>query len=173
MIRWLLLAAVTGFLFCYYPAAAWAACAAFLAAKLIGMLRRRKRIYGFTEKTLDAMDGHTFEFFCQELLQRNGYRNVTVTAGSGDHGVDILAEKEGVSYAIQCKHYRYKVGNKAVQEVYTGKDLYQAKQAAVLATCDFSPQAIEEAGKLGVILWNRGDLIRMMRRAKTKRGRNI
>lgn len=166
LIRWLLLSAVVIFLFWYYPVAAGAACVAFLAAKLIGVLRRRKKIYGYTEKTLDAMDGHTFEFFCQELLKRNGYKNVTVTAGSGDHGVDILAEKAGVSYAIQCKHYRYKVGNKAVQEVYTGKDLYQAQQAAVLATCDFSPQAIEEAGELGVILWNREDLIQMMRRAK-------
>lgn len=166
IIRWLLLTAAVMVLFIYYPLAAGAACVAFMAAKLIGVLRKRKKIYGYTEKTLDDMDGRTFEHFCAELLERNGYKNVTVTAASGDHGVDILAEKSGVCYAIQCKHYKSKVGNKAVQEVYTGKDIYGADQAAVLATCGFSPQAMEEAQELGVILWSREELLQMMRRAR-------
>ena len=27
--------------------------------------------------------------------------------GSGDHGVDMLAEKDSITYAIQCRYYSY------------------------------------------------------------------
>ena len=49
---------------------------------------------------VDAMDGHEFEYFCAELLKENGFVNVEVTQASGDFGVDVLAEKDGVTYAV-------------------------------------------------------------------------
>ena len=54
---------------------------------------------------IDNMDGHSFEYWCADLLRDNGFENVSVTQGSGDQGVDVLAEKDGVKYAIQCKCY--------------------------------------------------------------------
>lgn len=74
-----------------------------------------------TAKDFDNMTGHDFEYFCADLLQKNGFQNITVTQGNGDHGVDILAEKTGVSYAIQCKCYSKDIGNAAVHQVHAGK----------------------------------------------------
>ena len=55
-----------------------------------------------------------------------GYSNVKVTSGSNDKGVDVLAEKNCITYAIQCKHYLSgKVGIEAVQQVFTGKEHYK------------------------------------------------
>lgn len=51
---------------------------------------------------VDLMEGHEFEYYCAKLLVKCGFEEVQVTKGSGDYGVDILAEKEGVTYAI---HY--------------------------------------------------------------------
>ena len=48
----------------------------------------------------EDMEGHEFEYFCADLLRRRGFDEVEVTKGSGDYGIDILAEKEGVTYAI-------------------------------------------------------------------------
>ena len=48
---------------------------------------------------VDIMDGHEFEYYCAQLLENNGFKKVEVTPGSGDQGVDILAEKNGVRYA--------------------------------------------------------------------------
>ena len=50
------------------------------------------------------------------------------TQGSGDQGKDVIAKRDGVSSAIQCKLYSKPVGNKAVQEAlagaqYAGMDL--------------------------------------------------
>ncbi len=43
---------------------------------------------------VDYMDGHDFEYWCADLLRHNGFSNVRVTQGSGDQGVDILAQKD-------------------------------------------------------------------------------
>ena len=64
------------------------------------------------------MDGLQFEHRCAELLRYRGFHKVTVTKGSGDQGIDILAQKNGLKYGIQCKYYSHPVGNKAIQEAY-------------------------------------------------------
>lgn len=84
--------------------------------------------------------------------------NVEVTQGSGDHGIDIIAEKNDVSYAIQCKCYSSNVGNAAVQQAHTGKSLYHKDIGVVLTNQYFTAQAKEEASALGVKLWDRDKL---------------
>ncbi|MFR6591014.1 MAG: restriction endonuclease, partial [Gallintestinimicrobium sp.] len=83
-------------------------------------------------RELDAMEGHDFEYFCADLLEDHGFKSVEVTRGSGDYGVDVLAEKEGVTYAVQCKRYDGPVGVKAVQEAYAGRDYYDRMVGAVM-----------------------------------------
>ena len=103
---------------------------------------------------LDLMEGHDFEYFCAELLRRRGFQEVEVTKGSGDYGIDILAEKEGVTYAIQCKCYSAPVGVKAVQEVIAGKAYYDCDRAMVITNSTFTPSAVELAKKSRVELWS-------------------
>lgn len=111
---------------------------------------------------LDEMEGHDFEFFCANLLERRGFIEVEVTKGSGDYGIDILAEKDGVTYAIQCKCYSAPVGVKAVQEAYAGRDYYDKMVGAVLTNQYFTAPAVDAAKKLKILLWDRGYLERMM-----------
>lgn len=115
-----------------------------------------------TQKTntvnYDYMNGHQFEYFCADVLKRNNFTDVEVTQGSGDHGIDILAKKDGITYAIQCKCYSSNIGNVAIQQAHTGKSLYHKDIAVVLTNRYFTPQAIEEANTLGVKLWDRDKL---------------
>jgi len=108
------------------------------------------------------MEGLEFEQFCGELLRRNGYKNVTVTKGSGDQGVDILAEKDQIKIAVQCKCYTGNVGNNAIQEACTGKLYYDCHVAAVLTTSHFTSSAKELANKTGILLWDRDTLEEMI-----------
>lgn len=110
----------------------------------------------------DEMEGHDFEVFCAELLEKRGFEEVEVTKSSGDYGVDILAEKEGITYAIQCKRYTAPVGVKAVQEAYAGRDYYDRMVGAVLTNQYFTAPAVEAAKKLKILLWDRGYLEQMM-----------
>ncbi len=111
------------------------------------------------KRDFDEMNGTEFEQFCVQLLKRNGFWQVRQTPGSGDRGVDVLATKAGHNYAIQCKRYSGSVGNGAVQQAYSGKAIYNADIAVVMTNNYFTKQAIEDARKLGVQLWNR-DIIK-------------
>ena len=115
--------------------------------------RRRMRRADF-----DDMDGWEFEEYVAKLLVRDGYIHVEVTRGSGDQGVDILAQRDGVSYAIQCKHYAGKIPNKAVQEAYAGAEFYGCDIPVVLTNSFFSPSALELGDEIGVELWDREEL---------------
>lgn len=130
-----------------------------LTGLLFRLIRRRRRD---ALGDMDLMEGHDFEYFCAELLKRKGFQEVEVTKGSGDYGVDILAEKEGVTYAIQCKCYSAPVGVKAVQEAYSGRDYYDRMVGAVLTNQYFTAPAVEAAKKLKILLWDRGYLEEMM-----------
>lgn len=131
-----------------------------------------RAIFGINNKyediDFDLMDGQEFEEFCANILKRNGFWNVRVTKASGDHGVDILADKDGRKYAIQCKCYSNNVGNKAVQEAYSGKTIYKADIAVVLTNSYFTNQAIEDAKTLGVELWDRNKLLKLVNNPKNK-----
>lgn len=110
----------------------------------------------------DNMEGRDFEKFCGELLEKKGFLEVEVTKGSGDYGVDILAEKDGITYAIQCKRYQGPVGVKAVQEAYAGRDYYDRMVGVVLTNQYFTTPAVEAAKKLKILLWDRGYMEGMM-----------
>lgn len=110
---------------------------------------------------IDQMSTHglDFEEFTVQLLLDNGFEKVSKTQGSGDYGIDVLASKDGITYAIQCKCYSDKVGNKAVQEAFSGKSFYNCMVAAVLTNNYFTNAAIETAKANNVLLWNREKLI--------------
>ena len=108
------------------------------------------------EFPMDEMEGHDFEYYCADLLRDNGFLEVEVTKGSGDFGADILAEKDGITYAVQCKCYDKPIGVKAVQEIYAGRDFYDRMVGVVMTNQYFTQPAVELAKKLNIVLWDRG-----------------
>lgn len=127
-----------------------------LAALILRGMKSRRH------SALDEMEGHEFEYFCAGILEKHGFLDVEVTKGSGDYGIDILAEKDGVTYAVQCKCYSEPVGVKAVQEAYAGRDYYDRMVGAVMTNQYFTSPAVEAAKKLKILLWDRGYLESMM-----------
>ena len=109
---------------------------------------------------IDIMTGEQFEEYCADILRSIGFRSVTLTKHSQDHGADIIATKGMQKYIIQCKRYSSAVGNKAIQEAYSAKAIYGGNVALVLTSNYFTKQAIEDAQKLSVELWDRDILLR-------------
>lgn len=131
-------------------------------AGLIVLLLFGRRLRRRGEVTMDELEGHDFEFFCADLLRDAGFLDVEVTKGSGDFGADILAEKDGVTYAVQCKCYEGPVGVAAVQEAFAGRAFYDCMVGAVMTNQYFTAPAVTAARKLNILLWDRGYLDRMM-----------
>ncbi|MGL5258962.1 MAG: restriction endonuclease [Lachnospiraceae bacterium] len=124
--------------------------------RLIQKLKEIKK--GYLHREMDEMDGLEFEHYCANLLKKSGFIDVLVTKASGDYGVDITAEKDGISYGFQCKCYTSPIGIKAIQEIYAGRDYYGLMVGIVMTNQYFTKPAVEVAQKLNIVLWDRGYL---------------
>jgi len=112
---------------------------------------------------IDKMDGGTFEHFCADLLRVNGWTDVRVTPASGDHGIDITAEKDDIKWGFQCKRWGdTKVDAIAIGQTYKGKTLYECDMVAVITTSTLTAQAEGEAKQLGIKVWGRGKIRQLM-----------
>lgn len=107
-------------------------------------------------------NGYAFERYIVDLLEKLNYENIKTTQASNDYGVDVLAEKNGTRYAIQCKMYSHPVGNKAIQEVVSGKNFYDAHVAVVATNSIFTKNAKELARSNKVLLWDKHVLEEMI-----------
>ena len=85
-----------------------------------------------------------------------------MTQCSSDFGVDVIAYKDEIKYAIQCKKYSSPVGIKAVQEVIGSKAMNDCHVAVVLTNNTFTKSAIELAEKNNVLLWGRDKLLELI-----------
>ena len=120
---------------------------------------------------VDRMEGHEFEHFCADILRKNDFKNVKVTPASGDQGVDNIATKEGIKYAIQCKCYSTTLGNTPIQEVNAGKVFYGCHVGVVLTNSTFTTSAIQLAEATGTLLWDRKKLEELINSSKAVMGK--
>lgn len=125
---------------------------------------KEKNIIAFDE----SMTGIEFETFSKKLLEVNGFDNVEVTTASHDYGVDVIAYKDNIKYAIQCKKYSSKVGIKAVQEVIGSRSMHKCHVGVVLTNNYFTKSAIELAEKNNIFLWDRNKLDELLKKYQEK-----
>lgn len=112
----------------------------------------RERIAGIPDANLPKiLNGTQFETVAAALLSEAGFE-VDHIGTTGDQGADLIARKEGLSFAIQCKDYSAPVGNGAVQQALSAKAYYQADYAAVCAPNGFTKSAKSLGSTAGVIL---------------------
>ena len=105
-------------------------------------------------------NGHDFERWVAAQLAKAGW-TASVTQASGDDGVDVIAKREGLTVAVQCKRYAGSVGNKAVQEVYSGMRHLQLDKAVVISTGKYTKAAQNLASSTGVLLLGEHDIPHM------------
>lgn len=125
----------------------------FLAVLILVLTRKRRRNLE-PEDPFEEMEGTEFEDYCAKLLEANGFTEIEKTPATSDFGVDIFAEKDGLTYAFQCKRYNHPVGTKAVQEIYAGRDFYHCMVGVVLTNQSFTSGAAKLAEAFNILLWD-------------------
>ncbi len=125
--------------------------------------RKEKFLHAKMLKRLESgfnpyMSGEQYEIYCKYILKTSGWL-VKETKASGDQGVDLIASNEIFrKVCIQCKRYSKPVGNKAIQEVFTGKKFYDGSRAVVVSNAGFTKSARNLAQKTDVYLISDTDL---------------
>jgi hypothetical protein len=114
------------------------------------------RLVGFDANDL-PFDGHAFERWVAEGLAGYGW-SADVTPGSGDQGIDVIAERNGHRLGLQCKLFSSAIGNKAVQEAHAGKAYYGVDAVGVISNAKFTRSAQDLAISTGVKLLSHQDI---------------
>jgi restriction system protein len=110
---------------------------------LVSARARRSRRRGnphASMTTIDAMSGVQFEDYIAARLRRTGW-HVRVTPMVGDYGVDLIADRDGKSVAIQCKRHNKPVGVAAVQQVVSGALYHGCTKSIVVSNQEFTTAA--------------------------------
>jgi restriction system protein len=98
-----------------------------------------------------GMDPMQYEGLVADSLRDLGWET-RLTKGSGDQGIDVIADMRETKVVIQCKLYSNPVGNSAVQEAIAGMRFEDADYAAVVSNASFTSAARQLATTAGVFL---------------------
>jgi HJR/Mrr/RecB family endonuclease len=128
--------------------------AAIFFKKIYPRCLKAQRLRALRIADVDNMSGAQFEHYIDELLKGQGFRT-TLTPTRNDYGVDIVAELDGIKYAIQCKRYGENISRDAVSDAVAGKHYYDCSQAMVVTNRYFRKGAIELANAAQCVLIDR------------------
>ena len=113
-----------------------------------------------------TMDPYDFEDLCKLLLEKEGFANVHRKGGSGDMGVDVVAQKfNGNSkdfWLVQCKRWVSNVGSTPLQRLVSERERLGAHQIACYTTSDYTNDAKKVAKTQGVIIVNGHELLQKL-----------
>ena len=139
--------------------------AIFVARTVIKNLKIKKT---FTMSDIDNMNGVKFEYYLADILRKRGFTNVKVTE-KYDLGVDIIAQKDGVTWGIQAKRYSSIVKLAAVRAAYTALSHYKCERAMVVTNNYFSNPAKTLASETKTVLIDRDTLAKWVYEASQQR----
>jgi restriction system protein len=109
------------------------------------------------EEHVPSMSPLEYEQFAARLLERAGWK-VSHCGRAGDQGCDVVAELRGFKAVVQCKLYRVRVGNNAVQQIAGARRHYNAQIMVVVAPSGFTRSAEQLAASNGVNLMHHSQL---------------
>lgn len=137
-----------------------------LVAALVYVVRRRAGIRAsfkargtvYSGSDTRHVDGRDYEEYVAQKIKKEGWA-VTLTPHVGDHGADIIAEKNGIALAIQCKMLTAgNVGNNAIQEVFTAMHIYNCTHSCVVTNSSYTASAHLAAERTNVYLLHHDQL---------------
>jgi restriction system protein len=134
--------------------------AAYLVGRHVQAKSARFQRTGVTVKELRSLSPAEFEEWCAARLREQGY-SVTVVGGRGDHGVDLIAEREGSRMVVQCKRWYggRSVGESEIRDLVGAMQHEQAASGMVVTTEQFTPAAVSWAQGKPIKLWNVEQLV--------------
>lgn len=131
----------------------------FLGAAAVSAFRRRKRrqllsdvAQSTSASVLDGMSWQEFELLVGEAFRQKGFA-VAESGGGADGGVDLVLEKNGEKFLVQCKQWRaFKVGVEIVRELYGVMAARGAAGGYVVTSGQFTQEAKEFASGRNISL---------------------
>lgn len=134
---------------------------AVLAFQMGQAQQRRERTLALQD--LQALTPRELELHVARVVAALPGWKAEATRGSADQGADVIATAPGgARVAVQVKHYRNNVGNKAVQEIVASKAFYRCAHAVVVTSGPGYTRAAHELARANAVrLWTADDLFQL------------
>jgi restriction system protein len=115
---------------------------------------------GFTIRDLQRLSPAQFEEWCAHRLREQGFV-VSVVGGQGDHGIDLIAERDGIRTAVQCKRWFgvRSVGEPQIRDLLGAMQHERAANGLVLTTGRYSDAAVKWVQGKPIRLWGAEELM--------------
>jgi restriction system protein len=118
-----------------------------------------------------------FELFAQWLLQKEAYKNTEITRKHGatgaDRGIDLLCDRDGLKYAVQCKHWNTDWNQpgehlpltRAIRELGGCLRRDGIGHGLFITTARYTYDQVSEARDMDIQLISHADITRILERA--------
>lgn len=115
---------------------------------------------------ISCLSGTDFEKTIKLLLESKNYQNVLNTGGSGDLGVDLIAQKEvngkTINYLFQCKRWVANVGSEPIQRLHSEKIRRGFDNAICITTSDYTRDGLKVAQDTGIRIINGQEIMQKL-----------
>lgn len=112
-----------------------------------------------------SMNGRTFEREINDLFIRHGYKTL-LCKGGGDGGIDIIAEKEKVKIAIQCKAHSSRISPSVARDLLGTISSSGISQGYLITLNGGTSGTIEFCKNNNIVLWDVRDILKFQRDAR-------
>ena len=119
-----------------------------------------------------------FERMLSRLLTCEGYENVRLVGGSGDHGADVIASKYHKRWLVQAKQWKKPVGISVLNETLKAMKDYQAAIPVIAASNGFESdlkkqQVVLQSQNIPLQLWDETVLLQRASKLEKDKTTNI
>jgi len=122
-------------------------------------------------ESVQALSWKQFEDLLAEAFRRQGYKVTENLGGGADGGVDLTLRRDGGFTLVQCKRWKERkpVGVQTVRELYGVLTDRRADGAKLVATTNFTPDAIAFAKDKPIQLVDSASLLTLLGSVQTSR----
>jgi restriction system protein len=130
-------------------------------------LIRRKFDQQTSREDIRKLSWQQFEIIVGEAFRRLGYRVMENRGGGADGGIDLVLDREGQRFFVQCKQWKVlKVGVKPIRELAGVMSAKGVRDGFFVTSGTYTKEAREFAEEAGISLVDGDSLGRMVRDIK-------
>ena len=127
-------------------------------------LIRRKSDQQTSLEDIRKLSCQQFEIIIGEAFRRLGYRVIENGGGGADGGIDLVLDREGQRFLVQCKQWKVlKVGVKPIRELAGVMSAKGVRDGFFVTSGTYTEEAREFAEEAGISLVDVDSLQRMVR----------
>jgi Restriction endonuclease len=113
---------------------------------------------------LRAIDWYQFEKLIARLLTCEGFQITRQGGAKADGGVDLIAERDGIKTAVQCKHWqRWRIKEATIREMIGALQLCGADRLSIYTLNSATGPAAQRARERGIQIVTEDEILTHLR----------